>query len=106
MADPLAARVKREVVGLPAHEKRLPQAWIVARFVAEDSIGMQSSIGEAEIRSARRVLSCGDVARLIEATSATMSFERFASNLLDSVRLSGLRISADPIVAGSVLCEP
>lgn len=106
LADPLAARVKREVVGLPAHEKRLPQAWIVARFVAEDSIGMQSSIGEAEIRSARHVLSCGDVARLIEATSATMSFERFVSNLLDSVRLSGLRISADPIVAGSVLCEP
>ena len=105
LADPLAARVKRDVVGLPAHEKRLPQAWIVARFVAEDSTVMQSWIGEDEIRSARRVLSCGDVVRLIEATSATMSFERFVSNLIDSVRLSGLRISADPVVADSHLCE-
>ncbi len=102
LADPLAARLQRDVIGLPSHEKRLPEAWIVARFAAMDD---RTGIPPHEVDAARRVLRCGDIARLLEATTAPLTPELFATNIRNAFGLSRLRIPADPLVAEERLCS-
>ena len=102
LADPLAARLQRDVIGLPSHEKRLPEAWIVARFASVDERG---GIPLREVDAARRALRCGDLARLLEATAAPLTPELFATNIRNAFGLSMLRIPADPVVAEERLCR-
>ncbi len=102
LADPLAARLQRDVIGLPSHEKRLPEAWIVARFASVDERG---GIPLREVDAARRALRCGDLARLLEATAAPLTLELFVTNIRNAFGLSMLRIPADPVVAEERLCR-
>ena len=80
----------------------MPEAWIVARFAAMDD---RTGIPPHEVDAARRVLRCGDLARLLEATTAPLTPELFATNIRNAFGLSRLRIPADPLVAEERLCS-
>jgi arabinofuranosyltransferase len=100
LADPLAGRLLLSERGRPGHEKRLPVAWVIARF-------SEPTAGEpADVASARRVLACDEPARLHDAVTGPLTFGRFLRNLRDAWSFHDLRIPDDPATAERQLCEP
>jgi arabinofuranosyltransferase len=100
LADPLAGRLLLSERGRPGHEKRLPVAWVIARF-------SEPAAGEpADVASARRALACGEPARLHDAVTGPLTFGRFLRNLRDAWSFHDLRIPDDPATAERQLCEP
>lgn len=101
LADPLAARMplptdKRvERVGHMGH----PAEFRIARYAApapDDS---------PQVQAARRVLECGDVARLQRGISDPLTPRLFWSNVVEAPRLTMLQIPRDPIAAEEQLCD-
>ena len=100
LADPIGSRLALDHRGRPGHEKKLPEAWVVARFSTDtpaDSTG-------AEVTAARDALGCGGLATLLAAVTEPLTAERFVRNLALAWRLTVLRIPADAAAARATLC--
>lgn len=84
------------------HAKTMDLVWIIAEYSSAVSV---PGIPAADIAAARHALSCGELAQLIRATSATLTLHRFLSNIADSPGLTKLSISNNPYQAEAALCK-
>ena len=100
LADPIASRLELDHRGRPGHEKKLPEAWVVARF----SVDTPDDSSGAEVRAAREALGCGDLAALLAAVAEPLTAERLVRNLALAWRLTALRIPSDAARARATLC--
>lgn len=100
LTDPVAARLRLTRRARPGHEKSLPNAWIIARFVDPE----QEPALSASVAAARRALGCSDLAQLLRAVEEPLTPRRFVDNMRLSWRLTRLRVAADPVVAAHELC--
>ncbi len=99
LSDPIAARVRLTARARPGHEKSLPDAWVIARFVSPDPSDAPA------VLAAREALACGDLKALEESVGDPLTAKRFLTNLRSSLRLHRLRIPADPLAARAELCS-
>jgi arabinofuranosyltransferase len=99
LADPIGARFYVGDRGRPGHEKRLTDAWVMARF------GLPEFPEDASIVAARRALGCGRVATLLERVRAPLSLRQFIKNLRLASRAQNLRIPPDPFIAEETFCR-
>jgi arabinofuranosyltransferase len=104
LADPLASRLRIDIRGRPGHEKLLPQAWMIARFADPNvKITAIGDAGELLVEHARRA-QCGELKRLIEATSGPLGFTEIFRDMMWAPRVTSLRFSPDPALAEKQLC--
>jgi arabinofuranosyltransferase len=94
LADPIGSRLRVGKRGRPGHEKVLPQAWMIARFAADNS----------KNASAHRALGCDGLHDVLEATSGSLGIGDFFRNMAWSPRLTSLRFSEVPSEAEKELC--
>lgn len=99
LADPLASRLQLTIRKRPGHEKRLPLAWVAARF-AQPHPGLD---GCAAVQAARVALAGGPLRELLEAIEQPLTAARFRTNLALAPRLHRLRFPADPAAAAREL---
>jgi arabinofuranosyltransferase len=129
LAEPVAARLRLDQRATPGHEKTLPAPWIAAVFVAPDhvitdpasfmppdfeaafmvGIDLSSPPTEpdtfADARAdARQALACGGLREHLHDIRAPLTPRRFLGNIVDAVRLDGLRVPSDPHEARRELC--
>lgn len=98
LTDPVAARV--DVTATPERVGHMghPEEYRIARYAAP------SSDDSPEVVSAREVLACEPVARLTRGISDPLTPSLFWSNVVDSPRLTRLRIDETPSEAKEALC--
>ncbi|MBI2943956.1 MAG: hypothetical protein HYY25_07120 [Candidatus Wallbacteria bacterium] len=99
LADPLASRLQLTIRKRPGHEKRLPLAWVAARF-GRPHPGLD---GCAAVQAARRALASGPLDELLEAIEQPLTAARFRANLALAPRFHRLRFPADPAAAAREL---
>ncbi len=112
---------------LVAHEKPLPAPWIAARLLAppDTETYAQFPIPQpyiplaaqhldpnppavalaTRVAQARAALQCGSIHDLLDATSGSLSFGKFMSNLAHAPSYTTLRIPADPLAAERRFCK-
>jgi len=83
------------------HAKYAALAWIIAEYSTATSA---PGVSAADIAAARQALGCGELARLIKATTAPLTFRQFLANIVDSPGLTSLSIPNDPRHAKAQLC--
>jgi arabinofuranosyltransferase len=83
------------------HAKYADLAWIIAEYSTATSA---SGVPAVDIAAARKALACGELASLIKATTAPLSFHQFLSNIVDSPGLTSVSIPNDPHQAEARLC--
>lgn len=98
--DPIGSRLEIAARGRPGHEKGLPNAWVLARFV-DPSAPLAST---PAVVAARAALGCGSLAELDRAIDQPLTARRFLTNLADAWRLRDLRIPPDPHAAQATFC--
>jgi arabinofuranosyltransferase len=101
LADPIGARLELEERRRPGHEKTLPMVWIVARFT---TLGTDD-VNSPDYPHALAVLECGEVAALIEATTAPLTPGRFVENVRSSWTFHSLRIPPEADEARERFCQ-
>jgi arabinofuranosyltransferase len=106
LTDPIASHIAPGVPGRPGHEKVFPAWYLLARYGAPElaekvTPGLTDPAGVA---AARAALSCGDAARLIEATSGELTLGRFVSNVVHAPGMTSFRIPIDPTEARDQFC--
>ncbi len=108
VADPITARIRVYGRGRPGHEKRPSTEWLQARCFEPPYVGSPPGgfypHETPRLEAARRALGCGDLAELLRAIQDPLTLRRFWRNLLDSVRLTRLRIPDDPFQAAREQC--
>jgi arabinofuranosyltransferase len=106
LSDPVGAHLEAPAAGRAGHEKRSPAAWALGRYGRPGSASTlpQRRATPERVAAARRVLGCGAVAELVEATSGPLTWDRFWANLAGSPGRTSLRIPADPVAAEQRFC--
>jgi arabinofuranosyltransferase len=84
------------------HAKYAGLAWIIAQY---STAGSAPGVPAADIAAARKALGCGELARLIRATSAPLTLHQFLANITDSPGLTSLSIPSNPHQAVAQLCR-
>ena len=104
LADPVASRLllDPERLGRPGHEKSMPYFWILAHY-SELPTGTNVKL-PTELIDAQQAYQCGDLHELLGATEDPLTVNRFARNLILSVRLTRLRIPLAAAEAKAQLC--
>jgi arabinofuranosyltransferase len=87
--------------GRIGHDKTADPVWIVAEYTTADTV---PGIDPMTIAAARKALDCGDLRTLHQATTAPLSWNRFWTNVADSLSLTRLRVPNNPLQAESALC--
>ena len=103
LADPVGSRMPPNSNNSPGHRKRESRAWILAMRTRP---GVTLGQNPAQVDAARRVLACGDLKDLLEATEAPMSVGRFWSNLTGAVGRTRLEVPRSPVAAAEKFCGP
>jgi arabinofuranosyltransferase len=128
LADPVVARAELAWRGTAGHEKLLGPAWVAAAWVDPavpiddpasfaslsplvltwSGSGLTGDVDPgsfpAEREAARDALACGELQELVHDTRAPLSPQRFLGNVVDAVRLHGLRVPVDPHEARARFC--
>jgi arabinofuranosyltransferase len=104
LADIVASRLRLSERGRPGHEKGMQPEWTFARFGAPAALEATYA-AYPEQEPAVRATRCGDLARLIEATSAPMTPGRILANLRLAWPLTMLRFDPTPSRAVVELCR-
>jgi arabinofuranosyltransferase len=84
------------------HAKSAGLAWIIAEYSNATSA---PGVPAGDIAAARKALGCGELAKLIKATTAPLTFHQFLTNIVDSPGLTHLSIPNDPHQAVAQLCR-
>ncbi|WP_143041372.1 glycosyltransferase family 39 protein [Streptomyces indicus] len=103
LSYPLAAHVERTRIGKAGHDKRLPEAWIIADYT-DPGTALPPGVDASAVAAARRALSCGPLAELQDSVRAPLTFDRFLRNLTGSWQRTSFRFPADPHEAEAALC--
>ncbi len=101
LAYPLAAHSERVAGGRVGHDKKLPEAWVIADRGAGE---LPAKVDPSAVEAARRALRCGALAELREATSAPLTTRRFLANLTGAFQRTAFRYPTDPAQAVRELC--
>jgi arabinofuranosyltransferase len=124
LADSFTAHLERPHPGdrllpFPGHEKPLPDPWIVARLADRDVELDGNPLPEfgqplipptdgdefaEQVAWARAALACPDIAALLDASRADLTFGRVLENLTSSIANARLRIPPDPEAAYRRFC--
>jgi arabinofuranosyltransferase len=96
LAEPLAARTAPIAGRQAGHRKQIDPAWYDARFGGPST--------NPKVVAARRALTCGPGAALLQAVDAKMTPGRFLSNLWHSISFTRLHVPSDPVVAERQWC--
>jgi arabinofuranosyltransferase len=106
LADTVNSHLEAGPPGRPGHEKVYPAWWLLARYGSPDLAERQvEGLPDVDLVAASRAaLSCGDLAELVEATTAPLTRERFVDNLLGAPDRTSLRIPVDPFEAEREFC--
>lgn len=99
LADPVASRLALLQRGRPGHEKKMPSAWVIARFADP------AASDDPAVADARAALACGPVPELLAAVDEPLTLGRFVANVRDAWKLHRLRIPPDPSAARTALCR-
>jgi arabinofuranosyltransferase len=83
------------------HAKYAGLAWIIAEY---STVTSAPGVPAGDIAAARRALACGELGRLIKATTAPLTLHRFLANIVESPGLTSLSIPNDPRQAEAQLC--
>ncbi|GAA4029889.1 flagellar motor control protein ZomB [Allokutzneria multivorans] len=94
LSYPLAAHLEPQPRGRVGHEKKLPNAWVLADY----------GVPTEETAAARRALSCGALAELQESVRAPLTWSRFVDNFLGAFGRTSLRIPENPVEAERRFC--
>jgi arabinofuranosyltransferase len=125
LADPVVARVALQHRGRPGHEKVLTGPWVAAAYIDPDerlpgdfarpsgftagNAGVPTRQSPqwfgAERAWATEALGCGGLGEIVHDTRAPLTPSRVLGNMVDAVRLHGLRFPAAPGAAREALCE-
>jgi hypothetical protein len=124
----VVARAELAWRGTAGHEKLLGPAWVAAAWVDPavpiddpasfaslsplvltwSGSGLTGDVDPgsfpAEREAARDALACGELQELVHDTRAPLSPQRFLGNVVDAVRLHGLRVPVDPHEARARFC--
>jgi arabinofuranosyltransferase len=84
------------------HAKYAALAWIIAEY---SNVTTAPGVPASDIAAARKALGCGELARLIKATTAPLTFHQFLTNIVQSPGLTTLSIPNDPHQAEAQLCR-
>jgi arabinofuranosyltransferase len=106
LTDTVNSHIEPGPPGRPGHEKVYPSWYLLARYgspvLAERQVeGLPAT---DMVAASRAALACGDLAELVEATTAPMTWERFTDNLLGARDRTALRIPIDPFAAERAFC--
>lgn len=106
LTDTVNSHIEAGPPGRPGHEKIYPAWYLLARYGSPELAERQvEGLPAADLVAASRAaLSCGDLAELVEATTAPMGWERFTDNLLGARDRTALRIPVDPFEAEREFC--
>ncbi|MER5176820.1 hypothetical protein ABT009_00305 [Streptomyces sp. NPDC002896] len=104
LAYPLAAHLERTHIGKAGHDKRLPDAWIIADYT-DPGTPLPPGVDRGAVAAARHALSCGPLAELQDSVRQPMSPERFWRNLTGSWQRTSFRFPSDPYAAEAALCR-
>ena len=106
LTDTVNSHIEAGPPGRPGHEKVYPSWYLLARYgspeLAERQVEGLPAVDM--VAASRAALSCGDLAELVEATTAPMTWERFTDNLLGARERTSLRIPVDPFAAEQQFC--
>jgi len=107
LANPLGARITPFGTGGVGHEKQLPWWWTLADVAdpAHDDPSPVGGVPTAEIRAARRALTCGALAELRASTRDPLTWSRFWDNVWGSWSRTTLEIPADALDAERAFCD-
>jgi arabinofuranosyltransferase len=104
LADAVAAHIEIVGRGRPGHEKWMDSPWIAARYAQFPERYPPGGHPSVKARDAQAALACGDLAELMDATTAPLTAARFAKNVGRAWRLTRLRYPGDAAVARAALC--
>jgi arabinofuranosyltransferase len=114
LAEPVASHMAPPVPGRPGHEKQIPLPYLIALYGADDGTSVPAHeiaafpfyppVVAEQVRAAREVLRCGEVAELLAATNDELTWERFRDNLTGAVGRTDLRIPYDAVEARDAVC--
>lgn len=106
LTDAVNSHIEAGPPGRPGHEKVYPSWYLLARYGSPDLAERQVEGLPAVdmVAASRAALACGDLAELVEATTAPMTWERFTDNLLGARERTALRIPIDPFAAERQFC--
>jgi arabinofuranosyltransferase len=104
LSYPLAAHAEQGARLRPGHEKRLPDAFLLADLVQPGAALPPTGPSAADVELARRALDCGAIAELQEAVRAPMTAGRFWDNLVGAPHRTSFRIPLDPAQAVAQFC--
>jgi arabinofuranosyltransferase len=106
LTDAVNSHIEAGPPGRPGHEKVYPSWYLLARYgspeLAERQVEGLPAVDM--VAASRAALSCGDLAELVEATTAPMTWERFTDNLLGARDRTSLRVPIDPFAAERAFC--
>jgi arabinofuranosyltransferase len=97
----LASHLQPGPDGRVGHDEYAGPVWVVADY---SNVRKAPEIPAAQLAAARRVLGCGAVGQLQQATQAPMGWGRFFDNLADAFKLTTLRIPDNPQTAEQEFC--
>jgi arabinofuranosyltransferase len=97
----LAAHLQPGKDGRVGHDEFAGPVWVIAEYT---NVKTAPEIPNVDLLDARKVLSCGAVEQLQQATQAPMGWSRFFDNLADSFKLTTLRIPDNPQTAEQEFC--
>jgi arabinofuranosyltransferase len=99
LTDPIASRLILKKRRRPGHEKRLSNAWFVARFAD------MRQIKDAKAKAADQALHCAPLSDLIAAIQKALTLKQFFLNIRNAYRFNKLRVPTDPIEARDTFCQ-
>ena len=97
----LASHLQPGPHGRVGHDEYAGPVWVIADYT---NVKKAPEIPTAQLDAARKVLGCGAVGQLQQATQAPMSWSRFFDNLADAFKLTTLRIPDNPQTAEQQFC--
>ncbi|RBY80035.1 hypothetical protein DQ239_02785 [Blastococcus sp. TF02-09] len=106
LADAVNSHLEPGPPGRPGHEKVYPVWYLLARHGSPALAARQvEGLPDPDLVAASRAaLACGDLAELVEATTAPLTLERFTDNLLGARERTSLRVPVDPFAAERRFC--
>lgn len=122
LGDPVAAHLEIPDRSYPGHEKPLPPPWIAARITApgsgldEDDFPFPVGFGTRPLgdpdrapfpereADARRALTCGDLAELLDSVDEPLTPGRFLDNLVGALGRSRVAVPPEPADAVEAFC--
>jgi arabinofuranosyltransferase len=103
LADPIGSRLLLDTRGRPGHEKWRSRDWLVGRYIARSALGAAVA-RYPQAAAAAEALACAPLVELQQAVVSPLTLRQFVANIGAAIRLTRLRVPAQPFAALSAVC--